>query len=91
MATATIHATADPETGRRADELFASLGMDTPAAIRLFPNRAVRTGAPPFHLDQGDHNPTTQAATAEADAIIRGEQPATAHPDSRAHRQAIGA
>lgn len=52
-----IQITVDEDFKKEVDKLFASLGYDTPAAIRMFLRRALQCHGLPFALNSRDlHN-----------------------------------
>ena len=62
-----------------ADRLFASIGMDTSSAVRIFLKQSVLRGAIPFEL-RGDHYlPYLQ----EADARARAGEPCFSEQEFR--------
>lgn len=48
--TATVQVRVDAETKKAADDLFTSLGLDTPTAIRMFLSKSVSIGGLPFNV-----------------------------------------
>ena len=52
----------DEEVKRKADNLFADLGFDTPTAIRIFLNQAIRREGMPFEVAKSAPNAQTLAA-----------------------------
>jgi DNA-damage-inducible protein J len=50
MPSALIQIRIDEETKRKADALFTDLGFDTPTAIRIFLNQAIRREGMPFEV-----------------------------------------
>ena len=53
---ATIQVRIDDSTKAAADSLFASLGMDTSTAVRVFLSAALDFGGIPFTLINSNHN-----------------------------------
>ncbi|MDR1705751.1 MAG: type II toxin-antitoxin system RelB/DinJ family antitoxin [Clostridiales bacterium] len=66
-----IQVRVDEEIKQEADELFSDLGFDTPTAIRIFLNHAIRYRGLPFKVSQSIPNAMTIAAMEEADRISR--------------------
>lgn len=72
--TATIQTRVDAELKAKADALFASIGLDTTAAIRLFLTQAVIQRKIPFEaVAPEEFNEETVAAMEEARAIAKGD------------------
>lgn len=72
--TATIQTRVDAELKAKADALFASMGLDTTAAIRLFLTQAVIQRRIPFEtVAPEEFNEETVAAMEEARAIAKGD------------------
>lgn len=72
--TATIQTRVDAELKAKADALFASMGLDTTAAIRLFLTQAVIQRKIPFEtVAPEEFNEETVAAMEEARAISNGD------------------
>lgn len=71
---ATIQTRVDAELKAKADALFASMGLDTTAAIRLFLTQAVIQRKIPFEtIAPEEFNEETIAAMKEAHAIAKGD------------------
>ncbi len=62
---ALIQVRIDEEVKRKADELFAELGFDTPTAIRIFLNQSIRREGMPFEVAKPQPNAETLAAMLE--------------------------
>ncbi len=72
--TTTIQTRVDAELKAKADALFASIGLDTTAAIRLFLTQAVIQRKIPFEaVAPEEFNEETVAAMEEARAIAKGD------------------
>lgn len=52
----TLQIRVDDVMKQAADELFASLGLDTSTAVRIFLSIAIKTGGIPFDVKQPNHN-----------------------------------
>ena len=63
---ALIQVRVDQETKRKADLLFSDLGFDTPTAIRIFLNQAIRREGMPFEVAKQQPNAETLAAMLES-------------------------
>lgn len=75
--TATIQTRVDSDLKEQADALFASIGLDTTSAIRLFLTQAVIQKKIPFEsVAPEEFNQDTINAMKEAAAIAKGEIPA---------------
>ncbi|MDR2044112.1 MAG: type II toxin-antitoxin system RelB/DinJ family antitoxin [Clostridium sp.] len=59
---ALIQVRLDESVKNKADALFADLGFDTPTAIRIFLNQAIRRGGMPFEVAKPQPNAETMAA-----------------------------
>ncbi len=72
--TTTIQTRVDAELKTKADALFAAIGLDTTAAIRLFLTQAVIQRKIPFEaVAPEEFNEETVAAMEEARAIAKGD------------------
>lgn len=72
--TSTIQTRVDSELKTKADALFASMGLDTTTAIRLFLTQAVIQRKIPFEtVAPEEFNEETTAAMEEARAIAKGD------------------
>ena len=72
--TATIQTRVDSKLKAKADALFASMGLDTTTAIRLFLTQAVIQRKIPFEtVAPEEFNEETTAAMEEALAISKGD------------------
>lgn len=73
MTTAILQTRVDSDTKKKADELFASLGLDTTTAIRLFLKQSINQQRIPFDIvpPQGTFSKNTLAAIEEAKKISR--------------------
>jgi DNA-damage-inducible protein J len=60
--TTLIQVRVDEEVKRRADTLFADLGLDTPTAIRMFLSQSLRREGMPFEVAKSKPNAETLAA-----------------------------
>ena len=54
--TKTIQIRVDDILKNSADELFASLGLDTSTAVRIFLTIAIETGGIPFEIKRSDYS-----------------------------------
>ncbi|MCQ2546365.1 MAG: type II toxin-antitoxin system RelB/DinJ family antitoxin [Clostridia bacterium] len=70
--TAVINVRVEPELKQLAEDLYKSFGITITDAINLFLNKSVMEGGLPFELKQPRYNAETEAAMAEADAILDG-------------------
>ena len=68
-----------------ADRLFASIGMDTSSAVRVFLKQSVMRGCIPFELRGDPYLPYLQ----EADARARAGEPIYTEKDFRARTEAL--
>jgi DNA-damage-inducible protein J len=59
---ALIQVRLDESVKNKADALFADLGFDTPTAIRIFLNQAIRREGMPFEVAKPQPNAETLAA-----------------------------
>jgi DNA-damage-inducible protein J len=59
---ALIQVRIDENIKAKADALFADLGLDTPTAIRIFLNQAIRREGMPFEVTKPQPNAETLAA-----------------------------
>lgn len=82
--TATINIRIDPEIKSSAERLFASFGITITDAVNMFLHQSVMEGGLPFQLKQPRYSPETEAAMAEARAIMAGQEAAKTYPSSRA-------
>lgn len=64
-----IQVRVDDTMKKEADELFASLGFDTPTAIRIFLRQAIDLQGLPFEVVRHVPNAATIAALREAEQI----------------------
>ena len=73
MATAVLQTRVDEDTKKKAEKLFASLGLDTTTAIRLFLKQSVNQQRIPFDIvpPQESFSGKTLAAVKEAKRISR--------------------
>ncbi len=60
--TTLIQVRIDEDIKRKADALFADLGLDTPTAIRIFLNQSIRREGLPFEVAKPQPNAETLAA-----------------------------
>lgn len=82
--TANINVRIDPETKASAEELFASFGITVSDAINIFLRKSIMEGGLPFEVKQPRYNPETEAAIAEAKAILSGHVQAKRYPSVQA-------
>lgn len=69
---ASLNIRTDSETKALAEALYASFGITLSDAINMFLKVSVMEGRMPFELRQPKFNAETEAAIAEADAILEG-------------------
>ena len=69
----------------QADALFASIGLDTSAAVRVFLKQSVLRGGIPFELVGDPYLPYLQ----EADARARAGEPTYTEEEFRARAEAL--
>ena len=81
--TATINVRVDPDTKSSAERLFASFGITITDAINMFLHKSVMEGGLPFELKQPRYNQETEAAMAEARAIMAGQEEARIYSSAR--------
>jgi len=74
--TATINMRVDPRVKSDAESIFSNLGMTLTEAINVFLHKSILEGGLPFDVRQPRYNAETEAAIAEAQAIIEGKVPA---------------
>jgi DNA-damage-inducible protein J len=67
MANETVQARVSPELKRKAEAVFAAIGLKTSDAIRMFLQQAVNSGGLPFQPMTKKPNAETLAAMKEAD------------------------
>jgi DNA-damage-inducible protein J len=68
--TALIQVSIDETTKNKADRLFTDLGLDTPTAIRIFINQALRREGMPFEISRPQPNAETLKAMLDDMEII---------------------
>lgn len=56
----------DPETGAKAQELLADLGLDLSTAVNIFLRQMIRENAIPFEIRRDDPNEITAGAIEQA-------------------------
>ena len=71
---ANVNVRIDPKLKKQAEEVFASLGISTSAAINMFYHQVVRTNSIPFELKADIPNETTIDAINEAEEIEKGKK-----------------
>ncbi|MDO4176719.1 MAG: type II toxin-antitoxin system RelB/DinJ family antitoxin [Bacillota bacterium] len=76
---AVINVRVEPELKQLAEDLYKSFGITITDAINLFLNKSVMEGGLPFDLKQPRYNAETEAAMAEADAMLDGRIEAQAY------------
>lgn len=82
--TATINIRVDPDTKSSAEKLFASFGITLTDAVNMFLHKSVMEGGLPFELKQPRYNQETEAAMAEARAMMAEKGQARTYPSARA-------
>jgi DNA-damage-inducible protein J len=70
---ALIQIRVDNKLKQEADELFSDLGFDTPTAIRIFLNHAIKQRGLPFKVGHAVPNSETISAMCEAERIGRDQ------------------
>lgn len=74
--TANLNIRMDPEIKAEAEALFSTFGMTVSDAVNIFLHQALLEGGLPFAVRQPRYNAETEAAMAEARAILDGRIPA---------------
>lgn len=69
--TSLIQVRVDNEVKQESDVLFADLGIDTPTAVRIFLNQAIKQRRLPFDVSQTWYNADTVAAINESEEMLR--------------------
>lgn len=82
---ANLQVRVDDTLKMEADRLFASIGMDTSTAVRVFLKQAVLRGAIPFELRGDPYLPYLQ----EADARAKAGEATYAEKEFRAKTEAL--
>lgn len=81
--TATINVRIDPDTKSSAEKLFASFGITITDAINMFLHQSIMEGGLPFELKQPRYNRETEAAMAEARALMTGQEQSRTYSSAR--------
>ena len=74
--TANLNIRMDPEIKAEAEALFSTFGMTVSDAVNIFLHQSLLEGGLPFAVRQPLYNAETEAAMAEARAILDGRIPA---------------
>ena len=74
--TANLNIRMDPEIKAEAEALFSTFGMTVSDAVNIFLHQSLLEGGLPFAVRQPRYNAETEAAMAEARAILYGRIPA---------------
>ena len=74
--TANLNIRMDPEIKAEAEALFSTFGMTVSDAVNIVLHQALLEGGLPFAVRQPRYNAETEAAMAEARAILDGRIPA---------------
>ena len=74
--TANLNIRMDPKIKTEAEALFSTFGMTVSDAVNIFLHQALLEGGLPFAVKQPRYNAETEAAMAEARAILDGRIPA---------------
>ena len=74
--TANLNIRMDPEIKAEAEALFSTFGMTVSNAVNIFLHQSLLEGGLPFAVRQPRYNAETEAAMAEARAILDGRIPA---------------
>ena len=82
---ANLQVRVDDALKAQADSLFASIGMDTSSAVRVFLKQSVMRGGIPFELRGDPYLPYLQ----EADARARAGEPTYTEDEFRAKAEAF--
>ena len=80
----------ETNTKRRANELFATLGMDMSGAVNIFLNQCLLTGGIPFRVGVPKYRKETEEAIAEARALLRDDTAPTYHSMEEYHAALAG-
>lgn len=81
--TANINIRIDPEIKSSAEKLFASFGITITDAVNIFLRKSIMEGGLPFEMKQPRYNAETEAAMAEARAILSGQIQAKSYSSAR--------
>ncbi|MCI8828577.1 MAG: type II toxin-antitoxin system RelB/DinJ family antitoxin [Ruminiclostridium sp.] len=82
--TANINVRIDPETKTSAEELFSSFGITISDAINIFLRKSIMEGGLPFEMKQPRYNAETEAAMAEARAMMESRSHVKHYPSVQA-------
>ena len=74
--TANLNIRMDPKIKTEAEALFSTFGMTVSDAVNIFLHQSLLEGGLPFAVRQPRYNAETEAAMAEARAILDGRIPA---------------
>ena len=89
--TANLNIRMDPEIKAEAEALFSTFGMTVSDAVNIFLHQSLLEGGLPFAVRQPRYNAETEAAMAEARAILDGRIPAKRYDSVQDMMAAIGA
>ena len=80
----------DTNTKKRANELFATLGMDMSGAVNIFLNQCVLRGGIPFQVEVPRYNRETEEAIKEARKLMADDTAPTYHSMEEYHAALVG-
>ena len=80
----------DTNTKKRANELFATLGMDMSGAVNIFLNQCVLRGGIPFQVEVPRYNKETEEAIKEARRLMSDDSAPTYHSMEEYHAALAG-
>ena len=80
----------DTNTKKRANELFATLGMDMSGAVNIFLNQCVLRGGIPFQVEVPKYSKDTEGAIAEARRLLHDDTAPTYHSMEEYHAALAG-
>ena len=80
----------DTNTKKRANELFATLGMDMSGAVNIFLNQCILRGGIPFQIEVPKYNQETEEAIAEARKLMQDDTAPTYRTMSEYHAALAG-
>ena len=89
--TANLNIRMDPEIKAEAEALFSTFGMTVSDAVNIFLHQSLLEGGLPFAVRQPRYNAETEAAMAEARAILDGRIPAKRYDSGQDMMAAIDA
>ena len=80
----------DVNTKRRANELFATLGMDMSGAVNIFLSQCVLRGGIPFQVQVPKYSQNTEAAIEEARKLLHDDTAPTYYSMDEYHAVLAG-